>query len=160
MAFIEPMHCNKPNITYLLTPGKQKFAHRTLTFCCLVTHYGVLEPGRFLPEASFGLRVLLSPASVGQCVCVYQSWACPHDNSSPVQARITKFGPKVQNTLVKFPIFGNDQCCSKSKFLGRPTDHQQWIAGWSVLPLGGPDMLRSEMKMKQQYRDVLFIFNQ
>ena len=26
------------------------------------------------------------------CVCVYQSLACPHDNSSAVQARITKFG--------------------------------------------------------------------
>ena len=56
----------------------------------------------FLPEASFGLRVLSLPVSV--CVCVYQSLACPDDNSSPVQARITKFGPEKQNTLVKFPI--------------------------------------------------------
>ena len=31
-------------------------------------------------------------------------WASRHDNSSPVQARITKFGPKVQNTWVKIPI--------------------------------------------------------
>ena len=38
------------------------------------------------------------------CVCVYQSLACPHDNSSPVQASITKFGPEKQNTLVKIPI--------------------------------------------------------
>ena len=38
------------------------------------------------------------------CVCVYQSLLCPHDNSSPVQARITKFGPEKQNTLVKIPI--------------------------------------------------------
>ena len=53
----------------------------------------------FLPEASFGLRVLSLPVSV----CVYQSRACPHDNSSPVQARITKFGPEKQNTLVKIP---------------------------------------------------------
>ena len=46
-----------------------------------------------LPEASFGLRVLSSPLSVclSVCVCVYQSLACPHDNSSAVQARITKF---------------------------------------------------------------------
>ena len=55
---------------------------------------------RLLPEASFGLRVLPLPASV----CVYQSLACPHDNSPPVQARITKFGPEKQNTLVKIPI--------------------------------------------------------
>ena len=31
-------------------------------------------------------------------------WACPHNNSSPVQARTTKFGPEVENTLVKIPI--------------------------------------------------------
>ena len=43
-------------------------------------------------------------------VCVYQSRACPHDNSSPIQARITKFGPEMQNTLVWVPIvFGNDR---------------------------------------------------
>ena len=53
---------------------------------------------RFLPEASFGLRVLSLAASVGLCVC--QSRACPHDNSSLIQARITKFGPEIQNTLV------------------------------------------------------------
>ena len=36
-------------------------------------------------------------------------WACRHDNSSPVQARITKFGPKVQNAWVKIPNnFGID----------------------------------------------------
>ena len=64
--------------------------------------------GPFLPEASFGLRVLSLPAS--GCVCpsvclsVCQSLACPRDNSGPVQARITKFGPKMQNTLVKVPI--------------------------------------------------------
>ena len=61
-----------------------------------------LSDQQFLPEASFGLRVLSSPASVGLCarVCVYQSRACPHDNSSPIQARITKFGPEMQNTFV------------------------------------------------------------
>ena len=62
----------------------------------------------FLPEASFGLQVLSSPASVGLCVrvCVYQS----QDNSSPIQARITKFGPEMQNTSVWVPIvFGDDQ---------------------------------------------------
>ena len=49
-----------------------------------------------LPEASFGLRVLSLPASVCLCVrqCVHQSRACPQDNSSRVQARITKFGVK------------------------------------------------------------------
>ena len=42
------------------------------------------------------------------CVCVYvcvrQSSGCPDDNLSPAQATITKFGPEVQNTLIKIPI--------------------------------------------------------
>ena len=60
----------------------------------------------FIPEASFGLRVLSLPASVCLSVClsVCQSRVCPRDNSSPVQARITKFGAQMQNTLVKVPI--------------------------------------------------------
>ena len=37
-------------------------------------------------------------------VCVYQSQACPHDNSPLVQARTTKFGTKVQKTMVKVPV--------------------------------------------------------
>ena len=57
------------------------------------THYSWLKQllnvfYHLLPEASFGLRALLLPASV-----------C--DNSGPVQARISKFGPKMQNTLLK-----------------------------------------------------------
>ena len=62
----------------------------------------------FLPEASFGLRVLSSPAPVYLFVCVYQSLACPHDNSLAVQAKITKYWTEVQNTLVKIPIILRD----------------------------------------------------
>ena len=60
----------------------------------------------FLPEASFGLRVLSLPASVCVSVClsVCQSLVCPSDNSGHVSARITKFGPNMQNTLVRVPI--------------------------------------------------------
>ena len=41
---------------------------------------------------------------------------CPCNNSSPVQARITKFGPKMQNTLIKVPIVlrGNQPWPSRS----------------------------------------------
>ena len=47
---------------------------------------------------------------VSVCVCVHQSRACPDDNSSPIQARITKFRPEMQNTLVWVPIvFGDDR---------------------------------------------------
>ena len=31
-------------------------------------------------------------------------WACPYHNSSPVQARITKFGPEWHNSAVKTPV--------------------------------------------------------
>ena len=50
--------------------------------------------------------VLSLPASVCVCVCqsVCQSLACLRDYSGQVQARITKFGTKVQNNLVKVPI--------------------------------------------------------
>ena len=49
---------------------------------------------RFLPEASIGLRVLSLPASVRPSVSPsVRHQVCPRDNSSPVQARITKFGP-------------------------------------------------------------------
>ena len=60
----------------------------------------------FLPEVSFGLQVLSLPVSVCEYMCVCQSLcqslACPRDNSGPVQAKITKFGPKAQNNLVKW----------------------------------------------------------
>ena len=38
------------------------------------------------------------------CVCVHQLLACSHVNLSPVQARITKFGPEKQITLVNIFI--------------------------------------------------------
>ena len=41
---------------------------------------------------------------VCMCVCVRQSSVCPDDNLSPAQAAITKFGPEVQNILIKIPI--------------------------------------------------------
>ena len=67
---------------------------------------GLHQCGSFLTRGQFWPPGIVIAWSV--CVCVYQSLACPHDNSSPVQARITKFGPEKQNTLVKIPIvFGS-----------------------------------------------------
>ena len=65
--------------------------------------------GQFWPS---GIVLACVCVSVCPCVlvCVYQSQACPHDNSPLVRARIIKFGTKVQKTLVKVPIvFGDDQ---------------------------------------------------
>ena len=85
VAFVEGFDCNWPKSA----------------------HWHFLNPwSHFLPEANFGLRVFSSPVSVSQCV--YQSLACLHDNSSPVQGRITKFGPEKQNNWVKITILGGD----------------------------------------------------
>ena len=57
----------------------------------------------FLSKASVCVSVRVS-------VCVYQSLACLHNNSSAVHARITKYAWEMQNTLVKMPIiFGVDR---------------------------------------------------
>ena len=46
-------------------------------------------------------------------------WACPHHNSLPIQARITKFGPEVQNSLINIPyvLGGNWPWPSRSNFI-------------------------------------------
>ena len=58
----------------------------------------------FLPEASFGLRILCLPASVCECIFVCQPQVCLRHNSSRLQVRTTKFGQKMQINLVKTPI--------------------------------------------------------
>ena len=59
--------------------------------------------GQFWPS---GIVIACACVCVRVCVCesVCQSLACPRDNLGPVQARIAKFGPKMQMTLVKVPI--------------------------------------------------------
>ena len=103
-------------------------------------------PYHFLPEASFGLRVLSLPVSV--CVCVYQSLACPHDNSSPVQARITKFGPEKKNTLVKIPIVleGNWPWPSRSNL----TSNSKLTPFWACPNHYSPPILVRISKFGQQ----------
>ena len=65
--------------------------------------HSVFIRGQVWPSAWYCHRLRLC---VCPCVCqsVCQSLACPRDNSRPVQARIAKFGPKMQKTLVKVPI--------------------------------------------------------
>ena len=60
----------------------------------------LINRGQFWPS---GIVI----ACICECLCVsrsIQSRACPRDNSGPVQARIAKFEPKMQETLVKVPI--------------------------------------------------------
>ena len=65
--------------------------------------YAYHTQGQFWPSGIVVARVCLL-VCMCVCVCVYKSPACPRDNSGPVQARIIKFGPKMQNTLFKVPI--------------------------------------------------------
>ena len=67
----------------------------------------VFTRGQFWPS---GIVIACVCVSVCPCVrvCVCKSRACPHDNSPLVQARITKFGTKVQKTLVKVPVVLGD----------------------------------------------------
>ena len=80
---------------------EQKHSFATMLF-------GVIFLANFYPRPvlAFGychrLRLCVCP-----CVCVCQSLACPHDNLGPVQARIAKFGPKMQKTLVPIVFGGN-----------------------------------------------------
>ena len=65
----------------------------------------IFTRGQFWPS---GIVIACVCGSV--CVCVYQSLACPGDNSTLIQARITKFWPEMQNTLVWVPIvLGDDR---------------------------------------------------
>ena len=59
----------------------------------------VFTPGQFAPS---GIVVVYFCVSL--CVC--QSPACPHDNLSRVQARITKFGPKWKTPWLRVLLFG------------------------------------------------------
>ena len=94
--------------------------------------YGaIFTRGQFWPS---GIVVACVCVCVCVCVClsvclsVCQSLACPGDNSGPVQARIAKFGPKMQKTLVKVPIVfgGNWPWPSRSNLTSKSEFTQFW----------------------------------
>ena len=156
--------CRCPGIKW--SPGHLQFWCRPILnkYCCrcylLYDLYWKFTFFFFIPEAGFGLQVLLlpvctsirqsvnpllvhtitcdpskpgSPSSDQRCKTPWlrsvlfwgDDWpwpsssnfiwkskftpfrACPHHNS-PIQPRITKFGPYVQNSLVKIPIHSSD----------------------------------------------------
>ena len=72
------------------------------------------------------------PGIVVACVCpsVCQSvrWVCLRDNSSPNQARITKFGPYVLNTSVKMIIvlWGDWSWPSRSNLTSKEKNTRFW----------------------------------
>ena len=84
----------------------------------------------FTRGQSWPSGIVVACVCVCVCVClsVCQSLACPRDNSVPVQARIAKFGPKMQKTLVKVPIvFGAiDLWPSRSNLTSKSEFTQFW----------------------------------
>ena len=85
----------------------------------------------FYPVLAFGY-------CCSQCLCVHlstcQSGACPHDNLWPFQTRMTKFGPKVQNTWVTVPIVlgGDWPRPSRSNVTLKSNFTQFWASSLSV----------------------------
>ena len=91
----------RPSVCPSIRRGFRAFARECMEGLAEILHVVVSWPSLelislwpwsvdFLPEASIGLRVLSLPASVRQSV---RHQVCQRDNSPPVQARITKFGP-------------------------------------------------------------------
>ena len=97
---------------------------RAVFWCCLTSskpfRYRMVLRKHKTTFAFFNLRPV---SDFGYCHCLHlcvcvcvsvchvcQSQPCRHYNASPVQARITKFGPEVENPLVKTHIIlGGDQ---------------------------------------------------
>ena len=64
--------------------GSSAFQRRSCCFWCWLT---------LTFKVKFNFKIKFTPF-----------WARPHNNSSSVQTRTTKFGPQEKNTLVKIPI--------------------------------------------------------
>ena len=64
-------------------------------FICVTSSLFVFTWGQFWPSVIV-VACVVHPSVHHQ--------VCPRYNSSPVQARLTKFGPKMQNALLKVPI--------------------------------------------------------
>ena len=105
--------------------------------------YSFFTRGQFRPS---GIVIACICGSV--CVCVYQSRACPHDNWSPIQARITKFGPEMQNTLVWVPIVLGDDWPWSSFWA---CSHHYSSAIQARIPKFGPKMHLSTVKIPTNF---------
>ena len=103
------------------------------------------------PVLAFGYcRCLHLCMCVCLSVCPYvcQSLACLRDYSGPVQARIAKFGPKMQKTLVKVPIVlgGNWPWPSRSNL----TSNSKLTPFWACPTNSSPPILVRISKFGQQ----------
>ena len=105
-------------------------ANEKIIFHCLGA-YIKWSKGQFWPQGIVVACIYLS-----MCAYVHQPRACPHHNSSPIQARITKYGWEVPNTLVKIPIvFG-----ANLTWPSRPTliSNSEFALFWACLCHNSP----------------------
>ena len=117
IAFYSPCFCLSNRVwheqivlcTIVTDPNNFK-CHGTIfaIFWHQKTHY-------FLERTHQNLTHRMHDATHCVRLWVYHSRACPHDNSPLVQARITKFGTKVQKTLVNC-FWGWSTLTFKAKF--------------------------------------------
>ena len=84
----------------------------------------------------------------GYCRCLFPSvlhQVCSHDNSSLIQARLTKFGPKMQNILFQVPIVlgGNRLWPSRSNLTWKSKFTRFWACphhNSTPFKLGSPNL--------------------
>ena len=76
-----------------------RWMHYVLSCGLMRLNITIFTPGQFWPSG-----IVIAFVCVCLCQSVCQSLVCLRDNSGPIQARIIKFGPKVQNNLVRIPI--------------------------------------------------------
>ena len=124
-------------------------------WCCHGRWVAVLVVSQFFTRGQFWPSgIVVACVCVCVCVClsvcpyVCQSLACPRDNSGPVQARIAKFGPKMQKTLVKVPIVlgGNWPWPSRSNL----TSNSKLTPFWACPNHYSPPILVRISKFGQQ----------
>ena len=119
--------------------------HRKSCPLCSVYSSGwiLFTRGQFWPSG-----IVVACVSVCVCLSVCQSLAFPRDNSGPVQARIAKFGQKMQKTLVTVPIVlgGNWTWPSRSNF----TSNSKLTPFWACPNHYSPPILVRISKFGQQ----------
>ena len=103
---VEEGHTQVSNYTCTKTSVRAphwRLSASQITWFAIWTTWIHLLPYPFLPEASFGLRVLSSPASVGLCVCV----CINHELVRTITHRPFKLGSPNLDQRCKTPWFGS-----------------------------------------------------
>ena len=118
------------------------------TGCKFTDKYIIFTRGQFWPSGIVVACVCLSMC-VSVCVCVRQPRACPRHKSSHLQARITKFGQKVQKNLVKVPIVfgGNGHWPSRSNLTWKAKFTPFWACPCHNSPFNQARTIKFGQKM-------------